>query len=404
MNGNDKRINPIDIIFIMIFLLFYLLPSISSKYDFSYFLALGVLYLGVCIINDGMTISRQRAKYVILIVFIALLYMLLTDASSIASDVSNRGLKRFISKFYQMFMTFMPLLFLNRMSERASIKQKKIVLVFSYILFGYVMLVTLRELVINPNITRTWAEFEESSSGNIANYYFVYAVPIIIGVCTFAACKTKKIAVRVSMIVAVIVQFYFLLLAQYTLSVLIAVAGVAYEIYVSTENSRRKILLILLFVVLIIALPQILMLAANHVPSEQMSMRLEEIYFFLIGGDTTGYNLNGRLTLYKDTITAFLKSPIWGNRKLGFDGHATFLTVLADLGLLGGIPFYYLYFSSKNRVLDYIGQENKGYIPLFFMFVLMGFTNPIHASLPLAFAVWFIAPLSIELCTESERA
>ena len=134
-----------------------------------------------------------------------------------------------------------------------------------------------------------------------------------------------------------------------------------------------------------------------------MSIRLYEIYYFLVGGDATGYNMDGRITLYTESIKAFLKSPFWGNRHLDFDGHATFLTVLSDLGLLGGIPFYYLYFSSRKRVRIIINDKGNYYGPVFLMLLLMGFTNPIHTALPLMYVVWFLVPLSIETFMEYEE-
>lgn len=58
--------------------------------------------------------------------------------------------------------------------------------------------------------------------------------------------------------------------------------------------------------------PWLFKMAASHVPSEQMSIRLYEIYYFLVGGDATGYNMDGRITLYTESIKAFLKSPVLG--------------------------------------------------------------------------------------------
>ena len=134
-----------------------------------------------------------------------------------------------------------------------------------------------------------------------------------------------------------------------------------------------------------------------------MSIRLYEIYYFLIGGDTTGYNMQGRMTLYIDTVKAFLTSPILGNRSLDFDGHATFLTVLSDLGVLGGVPFYYLYFSSRKKVKKIINDRSESFKVIFVMLFLMGLTNPIHTALPLMYVVWFLAPLTIYMYREYEE-
>jgi O-antigen ligase len=78
---------------------------------------------------------------------------------------------------------------------------------------------------------------------------------------------------------------------------------------------------------------------------------------------------------------------------VGFDGHATFLTVLADTGIFGGIPFYVLYVLICKTVSKLTGTCKKYYSVVILMFTLMGLTNPVHASMPLGFAAWFLAPL-----------
>lgn len=402
-DNRNNQILTIDTIFLIFFAMYYILPSFSEKFTFLYPLAGALIYIAIDTMRYDMKLSTVIARYLIIIGIISLLYMVLTDASSIATDVSGRGLKRFLSKYYQMAMMFLPLLFLKRVVDFSSYRVKKVILVFSYVLIAYVMLITMQELIINPNVTRAWAGFEESSANNVGNYYFVYAIPFTIAISTIFACRAKKRAIKAIMVALVIYQIYFLLLAQYTLAVLISIIGICAEIYCNTKLGRKKTILILIFFILAILSPWLLKIAASHVPSEQMAIRLHEIYCFLVGGDASGYNMNGRVTLYTEAIKAFLKSPFWGNRHLNFDGHATFLTVLSDLGLFGGIPFYYLYFSSLKRVRVIINDKGNYYGPIFLMLLLMGFTNPIHTALPLMYVVWFLVPLSIETFMEYEE-
>jgi len=400
----DKtRIDAIDFIVIIIFELYYIMPSVSAEYNFVLPIILGISYIVFQVIKNDMKISTEIVKYLSLITFIAILYTLLIKTITISAEASNGTLKMFLSKFYQLFMMFIPVLFLKKMMNYASLRQKKYILASSYALFGYVIVLTMRELIINPNITRSWGEAAGASGNNIANYYFVYAIPVLVVLCTMFATRTRSIFVRGLIIAIIVYQMNFLLRAQYTISVLITILGIIYVIYISTERSRYRTIFILLFVCMIIASPWILRFAASHVPSEQMSIRLYEVYNFLVARDATGYNMNGRVTLYFDSIKAFLFSPIWGNRSLDFDGHATFLTVLSDVGLLGGVPFYYLYFSTNKKVRYLIEDDECRFKPVFFMLVLMGFTNPIHTALPLMYATWFVAPLTISVFKEYER-
>lgn len=403
INSKKMSIGVIDSIIVIIFAMYYIVPSISAKYTFIVPLLLGFAYIVFLTIQNNLKIPTVIIKYILLIAFISLVYMIFTDASSIAQEVTNHGVKRFLSKFYQIFMMFFPIMLLSRVKKNLTIRQKKFVLLISYFLFGYVMLITMKELSLNPNITRSWSEFAESSSNNVGNYYFIYAIPVLLAICTMLAVRAKMIGVKILMIALIIFQMYFLLIAQYTLSVIIGILGIGFEIYVNTKKKINRYFVIGIFFLLVILLPNILQFAIAHVPSEQMAIRLNELYNFFVGRDATGYNMNGRLTLYFDSIKAFFISPIWGNRSLNFDGHATFLTVLSDTGLLGGIPFYYLYFSSNRRVKRLIQDNKKQFLPIFTMLILTGFTNPINMALPLMYATWFLAPLTISVYNEYER-
>lgn len=395
MLENNKKMGIAEIGVILLFAMYYILPSVSATYNFKLPIMLGFVY-AICTFFKK-PIYNEVVKYLALIAFVAMLYALLTDTNSITVTGNNYFSLRFISKFYQIFMMFFPLFILNRVQTYATEKQKLFILAVMYVLIAYVLIVTLQELYVNPNVTRSWEDFSEKAQGNVGGYYFVYAIPIVITVCTMLIFKTKKVLLKVLLIALIIFQIFFLLMAQYTLSLIVTVAGMAYEIYVNIKYDRNKVIVLMIGVVLVISLPSILKFAAQRVPSEQMAVRLREVYSFFTAGDSSGYNLNSRLTLYKDTFLAFLNSPFWGNRYLDFDGHATFITVLADLGLLGGIPFYYMYFHAKKRASTIISDNEKLFNPVFLVILLTGFTNPIHAALPLMLTAWFIAPMTVSM-------
>lgn len=400
MPENKYAINIIDKIFILFFALYYILPDMSNRFNFLIPIVLGMGYMAyILFISRGSV--NEVLKYFFLICFIALLYCFLTDTTTIAATASNKLFKRFISKYYQLFMMFLAVFLLKQVIDRGTLKQKKFFLAVSYLLYVYVVLITFRELAVNPNITKEWSEFAESSKNNIGNYYFVYAVPILIALCTSALLEYKKPILKILFALVIVFLFYFLLLAQYTLSVLISIIGIGLYVYNNAKTTVNKTLILLLFVFFAIAFPYIVLFAAKKVPSEQMSVRLYEIYHFFTDGDATGYNLNGRLELYKKSIVAFLKSPIWGNRSVNFDGHATFLTVLCDLGLLGGIPYFYLFRHSRKKVSSLINDPQNRFTPIYIMLVLMGLTNPIHMALPLMYAIWFVAPVSLDVFGEN---
>jgi len=154
----------------------------------------------------------------------------------------------------------------------------------------------------------------------------------------------------------------------------------------------------------VITLPPILDFLAKHVPSKQMAIRLREIATFFSTGDANSDNLGGRLELYWKTIKAFFKSPLWGNRKLGFDGHSTFLSVFADIGIFGGIFFVSMYVLARKKINSLFTEgQIRAYRPAFVGLILIGLTNPIHSAEPLAAAVWLFVPLMIAIFWEDKK-
>ncbi|MBO5339806.1 MAG: hypothetical protein J6A62_02265 [Oscillospiraceae bacterium] len=382
----------------------YLLPSVSL--GTTLVLGLLVLYCGYLALQN-----RYMLKFVsgvlLLITVLALAYALLTDTATISENVSNRDLKRFVSKFYQYLTLYFPAILFVRVERAATEEQKKFFAALGIILIVCVVITTWVFLLDDPNATREWDSFEENSKQGVANYYFIYAVPIIISIATIILVKSKGI-VKIVSLACIIFGILFLVSAQYTLSILIAIFGVLIQIFRNLRSGISKIIFIFLMIILALFLPEIIEFAVLNIRSEQVSTRLSEIHAFLTGSGAGGYNLSGRLTLYGNTIKAFVQSPIWGNRSLGFDGHATFLTVLSDTGLLGGIPFYVLLATAYGNVEKWIGSKQKQFNVIVLMFIMMGLTNPVHASLPLGLVTWFLAPLIIQMIlkenTENETA
>ena len=390
-----KRQNcTIDILIIIFYAAYYLLPSISNRVHFLIPLAAAAVYVFYVAFSEGKGFSYILLTYLSLIVLLAVLYALLTDASSIQATGTALMIRRFFSKAYQISLMFLPLLFFKRISQNASEKQIIFLLIISYAVFLYVIVTTFRTLAVNPNATRSWSG-EGTIYHNTANYYFIYAVPFVTIMLTVFVCIVKHFLIRLLCILGIIFMMVFLFVAQYTLAILIAFLCMALVFLIYLRGFAR-FLSVLLIVLFLVFSKYILKFLIGLVPSEQVSLRLKEVYSFIFKYDASGYNLSGRMELYWKSIRAFLKSPIYGNRKLDFDGHATFLTVLSDLGLLGGVPYYYLYFNA-NKITKGLMKNGKLFSPFFVALLMMGFTNPIHAALPLMFTVWFLVPLSLEL-------
>lgn len=384
-----------EFVFILFFAFYSILPSMFYGLSFIIPISVAVVY-AFFIINKKRSITlKQIITFAVLIMFIALLYTLLVETHSISASASNRTLKQFASKLYQFTMIFIPLLFLDWAENRASKIEKRLTIYISFSLFFFVIAKTISELASNPQIVRSWVSFRETSSENIANYSFVYAIPFLAVLFVYLMRSVKNNYLKALIFALVIYQIYFLLLSQYTLAVIILSLGIINMLYIKIKRKEIKIIVAVFIPVFLLLLPFIIKFVAERVPSDSISIRLNEIYNFIMGSDEMGYNLSGRITIYKQAIASFLQSPIWGNSELGFDGHATFLTLPADLGLLGAVPFFYLLSRAKKRVCIVLGDDKGRFNPYWLMLLIMGFTNPIHSSPAIMYMIWFIVPLTM---------
>ncbi len=396
-----NRMSVIEFAIVLLLSAYYIMPAVNSSIGSITIVMLGLAYLAFVFLVDP-PIRGSMVKMLLAIVVLAFFYTVLTDTDSISATASNYELKQFFSRFYQYFMMYFPVILLTRVDQLVNKQQRWILLLATLVMIAYVVITTMSILAEDANATRGWQNFDEYEGENLGNYYFVYAVPIIIA-CLSACVVRSPFWVKVLCIAMILFFFVFLINAQYTLAILISIIGVAYQVTKSIKPVVGKAMFLLALLVFCLFIPNMLEFAIERIRSAQITTRLREILAFLTGEGADGYNLNGRLTLYWETIKAFFASPLWGNQYLGFDGHATFLTVLANTGILGGIPFYWLFFSSRKHVLTLAEDSKELLKPAILMFALMGLTNPIQAAQPLAFATWFIAPLMIMTIFKKEN-
>ncbi len=384
----------IEYFLMMFFSAYYILTSLYSSINF--YIIIFVIVIYVCyLLSQEQKYIRLSIIMLSLMIITALAYTILTDTKTIAASGMMLEIKQFISKFFQFLTMYFPVVLFVRMSDVMSERQKRSMITIIGILIVYVMFQTLQELAINPNAIRQWETDAEIEDDNIGGYYFVYSIPILVA--TILICIEKMDSFKKTIgVLMVVLLFYFLLRAQYTLALLISVIVVLVQLFRMIKNGVFKLIFLFAGVLLLFFLPNLLLWFANNTDSFQMSVRFRELHAFFESGDSGGYNLNSRLTLYSKTIISFFHSPLWGNRNLDFDGHATYLTVLSDTGLIGAIPFYCLLSNAFNSVRETIGRYHKKLIPVFIGLLCMGLTNPIHSSMPLSFAVWFVAPFTID--------
>ena len=402
----NKHLHIAEWLFIALFAYYYILPSANYSIPFLLMVGAGLLYLAYimffCSSPDNIIMTVVKVMAVIL--FISMCYYLFTVTMTVSSSVDNYELKRFISKFQQLFFTMFPLALIYRLLKFGSKNQKMTMFVFCAVLIVYVIIQSVLELSVNETASRVWGEFNSMSEKNVGTYNFVYAVAASLPATFTLAFNAKKIVYRVLFFIYLVLGLVFLVMAQYTISLLITVLLCFFGVFLATKRGTIRFLIALICPIFIIFLPNIIQWFADSFVGGSMRTRLYEVASYFTG-EKMGYNLGGRFKLYKGTIDAFMASPLIGASGLKFDGHATFLTVLADIGIVGGIPFYWLYFAAGGYVKKLLNDKlmSSFFLLTFLSVILTGLLNPIHAAIPLPMVSWFVVPLMIDLFINREE-
>lgn len=342
----------------------------------------------------------------ILISLLVVLFLMLTDSTSIG-NVSNRFLKVIYAKFSQWILVFFPILLFHRVYTIAS--KKQILLILGVGLLNAIILVqtALKIIEINPTLLHSMnADRLKDANVNLQGFSFVYAFTFLSLTCYTCFKYTKNKWIKYLFFSLLLYSIYFMFASQFALCLVTTFISFIYlEYSISSRNNQKKILSIIGLSILILSLPYLLEFLINISNMEVLNVRLQEIHNVLIGNSINSEksDLNTRLNLYWKSIMAFLDSPIWGNRTLNFDPHATFLSILADLGILGGIIIYKLFSKSFDFMKTYLDAMFDFYKPLICQIIIMGFTNPIHSSPSNYIMLWFICPLLMKLFIDNEK-
>lgn len=391
-----SKISVPEFLFIIFYIIYSILPAMPTKISFIYITMLATVYSIYIALTDD-KLRNVIVTYLILIFIMSFAYYLLVDTAGVSVYASNYQFKKFMAKYNQYFSLFFPALLGARLIKYGSFRQKNITLITAYISMGYIVLKTTIELMIDPNIAKQFGNIDETAVDNIANYYYVYAVPLILSLITMYFFYTEKKIFRVLLIATIVFLLFFLLKTQYILAFLIGATGIYFAFFKKFKSTSTKAIILLLTFILMFLFPFVLKIIADNVESEQSAIRLTELYNFLVLGDSSGYNLSTRLTLYWRCIEAFFKSPFIGNRSLDFNGHSTILSVPADLGFLGLFPFYYMFFKMNTHIKTLLEKDGGLFTPIFLILFMMGMTNPIHSSTAIAVVAWLVSPLAINI-------
>lgn len=387
-----------EFFYIVFFAVYYIVPRIADSVGSVSLLALEIVYIIALMFVEPRYVIRIIVLFGGLAVLIGLLYALFVDPINVTGN--NKELKFFVDYLFMYSCFYFPVLILYRVIKKANRQQVNLFLVICIISALIWSISLLKIISINPLAGRSFGMGQSGIDDDdwIAPFYFVYGIIFVALLCLFFyKYSTKWNQLKIFALFLFLFWAYFIIKAQFTLSLITTILAFLYMRYyfskLQSSNGMRSIIINIVFVICVILSLDVLVV----ILPEALSTRMSEFVVLSSGEEMTSESsdMMYRVSLYTDSILAFWESPIIGHRFLNFDGHATGFYVLAQLGLLGGVPIYFGWFKIRKIVMQLMGNVGYAYTPFFVLFLLNIFTNPVHASIPLCFFLNCFIPLSI---------
>ena len=395
-----RKLPIIEFLYMLVYASYTISPELSKLPAVPFF-GITFCYLFYVIIRSKTGNNDNKIlTYVLIAVYISLLYFLLTETQTIDNKVDNYVLKLFIAKFQQMLYQIIPFVVMYRLLTASSIIQCRIFLGVSFVCFAYTIWITNIFMTMYPGVVRSFAnsiEVAEETKG-IGNFYFIYGTAALLPTLALVFVTYKNKIIKILVSVSILLIYSFLMKAEFSLSIIIPTISISYFCYKQLPEKNRP-LIFLGIPVLFFLLPIFFRFVADNVEEgNDIKDRFMELSLLFSFQDTGGTAQDGtaRMEIYSNAIRVFLSSPIWG-QAVDFDPHSTFFGFLCDIGLIGAIPYFFLYYSMNKYVYKYLNlpSESKYFKISFLFIILMGFTNPVHSTSALQFVIWCIAPLVI---------
>ena len=312
----------------------------------------------------------------------------------------------FVSMFTQLFMDMFPLYLTYNILKAKNRRLIVLILSIIFVVLAYVLVITIIELGKDDRFMRNmeinYTNYRKYNQTNAGGYQFAYAIAILIaGLFSLFLLHYQKYNKMKKLIVlsATVVCFYLVLNSSYTLALMISIITIFIAITFKIQKASTKVIVLFMGILGFLLLLGVSDFIISVLPTEEMRLRLSEVFTFFKSGDTSGYNLHGRLSLYWRAIKAFFRSPFVGNVKLEFDPHSSILRFFAKDGILGGVGYVLLYWLAYRIIVnEFIGVgKKKLFIPVFTALILMGMVNPIHSVGAVHYIVFLIVPLILNL-------
>lgn len=253
-------------------------------------------------------------------------------------------------------------------------------------------------LDIFPNASRLLATGKSENSiyarMGAGGYGFIYSLVFIIPVFIRESFRSKGIY-RVFLFAVAMVLSFVVVKASYTIAVLLMIVMIAYSF--CTKKWQKTFLTLMgigcvLFIDDSVLANVLYKVSSWFEAGSTLNLKFIQLAKGYIENDIH-LSTGGRIELYDNTLKVIKNSPILGALKTGHlgEGHTSWLDLYAKYGVFS-LLFFLLIRSQQKHTTSKL-KEHSFLTFLLFAWVVLGFINPIHNQSPVAFAIFFVAPL-----------
>ena len=261
---------------------------------------------------------------------------------------------------------------------------KKGIKVSVYLFLGLTVFTTVSSFIISlsfPGIIRLYvshvnghldlSEFTPFLRLGMSNYYLPHALPVLIPALFVGVLnRSYKKSLRVFFLVAWISIVVLTYLSGATTAILFSLLFSIMVLFVRRKSLSKNLATFVVASLIIIPLMaerQVLVRVLENLEEALVgtdyASKVVQIADIVESGEVTGGDAETRSDLYSQTLSQFVKHPIFGTDD-SVGGHSALMDRMACLGLIGFIPFLLVFVFHIKFVLRYIPNDLKAFYVL----------------------------------------
>lgn len=301
-------------------------------------------------------------------------------------DTSNLAIKAY--QIIQVCLYPLILVYFIGSGDKKSCKLLFWAVLSSYILTAFTTYIgcmtfpgAARQLALSEGLVSA-DEYASYKRANIGSFSFTYSLllicPMLIYMVKTGVCK-KLVPVFMLIIISIAI-----LKTEYTTAILLMTLCFLLFFMPRKLNKKHIVLLVavllLIFILSKMFLGEVLMhMSSYFVDTPTVSTRLHDLGMMLSNGfeAVNGGDIESRSRLYRQSIQAFMKSPLWGSGD-GVGGHSLLFDTIGRFGLVGFAAFILTYRQAFVLFFKpYVNRPYYGYMLFCFLLAfILAVLNP----------------------------